>query len=759
MGYDVAGRSLAGGWVEVITDSTGLERLDREGFESSVIERRTHRRPLASTVDGRAVGAGYTDPAELERFLLQVHADHAAITRLEVIGTSIEGRPIHAMLISDNAAEDEDEPAVLFSGLHHAREVMTVEAVMDVIDRLTDLYGVDPLTTARVDAYQIWTVPAVNPDGLAWVFAEDDLWRKNLRNNDANSRITWKDGVDVNRNYVWGWGNQCQGSSSVGSSELYRGAFPLSEPETAAMVRLGRRIRPVFDVEYHSYGEDVFYSMGCDPAFSPTLSTIAGPDRAVARPIAEDYAARMDQADGGSGFDVAPFGNRVDGIGRDHQAHENGSIAFVTELNSLAEGGFQPDYAAWRDATLAGQRAAWGWLIDRIAGPAVGGNVVDAVSGLPIEADVSLDEMQLPDGRRLTSDPYHGRFHIIVVPGSYTLRVRAVGYREAVVPLVVSDVWQPLVVPLDPDGSSSLYRSSFEQPAEASLWSTGAIDDDADGGLWEWGSPNGTHTGDAVSGDLQLGAPGFDGTSGEGEHGFVTGNAPLAAIDDDDVDGGRTSLVSPGWDLGGRYAVTLSWRQWLRVGDADPADGLELELSTDDGQSWVAAESWGADADSTAALPRWVARSFVLDHAVAPGPATRLRFCAVDAGSDDVVEAAIDDVELRGFSLLDQGRVTGLRFESDTTRIVWEAVPGGSLALYEVARGDLASLATAGDRVELGGLVCLTQPEGVLQFDDEATPPPGSGWFYLTRFRLGFSDGDWGTGGAGLLRVGTCTSP
>ena len=101
--------------------------------------------------------------------------DHPAIARLEVIGTSIEGRPIRAMMISDNAAQDEDELTVLFNGGHHPREVMTHEAVMDIIDYLTDNYGSDPQATALVDAYQIWCVPLVNPDGLELVFTEDNL--------------------------------------------------------------------------------------------------------------------------------------------------------------------------------------------------------------------------------------------------------------------------------------------------------------------------------------------------------------------------------------------------------------------------------------------------------------------------------------------------------------------------------------------------------------------------------------------------------
>ena len=72
--------------------------------------------------------------------------------------------------------------------------------------------------------------------------------------------------------------------------------------------------------------------------------------------IAEEYASRIVQADGGQGFSPASYGSRVDGTGRDQQFYENGAIAFVSEVDNAAEGGLRPDYGVWRDATVEGQR-------------------------------------------------------------------------------------------------------------------------------------------------------------------------------------------------------------------------------------------------------------------------------------------------------------------------------------------------------------------------------------------------------------------
>jgi hypothetical protein len=762
-GFDIAGRDLQAGWVEVITDASGFAWLERNGYELDILERRDRPRPLrrAGSPDTKAISPGYTDLMELEAFLLQVGADHPDIVRLEVIGASIEGRPILAMMISDNPAEDEDELTVLFSGAHHAREVMTTEAVMDVIEFLTDNYGVDPAVTAKVDAYQIWCVPVTNPDGLHIVFTDDDLWRKNARDNDNNGRRTWKDGVDTNRNYEWAWGEQCLGSSDGVASAVYHGPAPATEPETVAMIELGRRLRPVFDIEYHSYGEDVFYAMGCDPAFSPTLDTIQGADQSISRVVGEQYAARLVKANGAVGFLPSPFGNRVDGIGRDQQAHENGSIAFVTELNSAGEGGFHPDYDTYRDSTIEGQRPGWLWLIDRMAGPAVGGHVTDASTGTPVLADISLDEMHIHDGRRLTTHPATGRFHIIVVPGTYTLRVNAPGYFEEIVSVAVGDGWAPVSVQLRQDASSRLAWTDLEDPGVTSFWTVGAADDDAASGVWEWGAPRGTHTGDVVTGDLEIGGPSFDRTAGEGKNAFVTGNEPGASFDQDDVDRGTTSLVSPVYDLEEWYAVEFSWQQWLRTEVTDPLDGLTLEVSTDDGQSWAPVAFWNETTSSSGFSPAWADESVRLDDHVRPGSATRLRFRATDDGPKNVVEAGIDDLEIRGYSLEGQGRVTEVRFPGpDRSSLQWGSVPGAPDALYEVARGSLENLGAGPTSVELGPLDCLAAAgAGETSLVDAETPAAGSGWFDLVRFRLGYTVGDCGTASNGLPRGSETVCP
>ena len=101
-----------------------------------------------------------------------------------------------------------------------------------------------------------------NPDGYQYTFDHERLWRKNLRDNNGDGQTQVGDGVDPNRNFPNHWGYDEEGSSSIQSSETYRGPAPLSEPETQAMIGLLDRIGFAFQVNYHSAGQWLLYAEG-----------------------------------------------------------------------------------------------------------------------------------------------------------------------------------------------------------------------------------------------------------------------------------------------------------------------------------------------------------------------------------------------------------------------------------------------------------------------------------------------------------------
>jgi murein tripeptide amidase MpaA len=247
--------------------------------------------------DGGASGypardARYHDYSEMVRAIDRAVADHGAIVRKMSIGRSYRGRTIWMVKISDNVRRDENEPEVLFDGLHHAREHLSAEMALSILELLTDRYRRGSRVKRLVDSREIFIVPMVNPDGLAYDLRGDPYrhWRKNRQPNGTGRPV----GTDLNRNYGYRWGC-CGGSSGNPGSDTYRGRRAWSAPEVRAVrdfvesrVVDGRqRIRTA--ITFHSAGEQILWPYGYTRRDVPSDMTRA--DKRVFRTLALEMAA------------------------------------------------------------------------------------------------------------------------------------------------------------------------------------------------------------------------------------------------------------------------------------------------------------------------------------------------------------------------------------------------------------------------------------------------------------------------------------
>ena len=207
----------------------------------------------------------YHDYAEMVAEIQQVTAGHPDLVSYFSIGQSYEGRELWAAKVSDNVAVDEDEPEVLFLGLHHAREHLTVEMTLYILNLLTGQYGIDTQITDLVNTREVYIVFNVNPDGGEYDIATGSYrsWRKNRQPNSGSSYI----GTDLNRNYGYKWGC-CGGSSGFPSSETYRGSAPFSSPEMARVRDfvdsrvIGGKQQIKTSITFHTYAELVLWPYG-----------------------------------------------------------------------------------------------------------------------------------------------------------------------------------------------------------------------------------------------------------------------------------------------------------------------------------------------------------------------------------------------------------------------------------------------------------------------------------------------------------------
>ncbi|MDZ7777188.1 MAG: M14 family zinc carboxypeptidase [Bacteroidales bacterium] len=175
--------------------------------------------------------------------------------------TSIEGRPIYYLKISDNPNVDEDEPEVLYTSLTHAREPGGMMVLIFYMYHLLENYDTDPEIQQIVDNTELYFVPVVNPDGYIYNQENDPngggMWRKNRRNNGNGSY-----GVDLNRNYGYMWGYDDEGLSGNPWDATYRGTEPFSEPETTVIKDFCESHEFGIALNYHTYSNLWLYTWG-----------------------------------------------------------------------------------------------------------------------------------------------------------------------------------------------------------------------------------------------------------------------------------------------------------------------------------------------------------------------------------------------------------------------------------------------------------------------------------------------------------------
>lgn len=299
---------------------------------------------------------GFKKPLDIEQILAATQTKYPNLAQVEVIGKSVEGRNIYAIHLSNHSLGGK-KPTVLFDAMHHAREIMTPEVALDIVSYLTENYATDAKVKKWMDTYSIWVVPMVNPDGNHKVWTAQSMWRKNNQGGY---------GVDINRNYPYAW-NSCGGSSGSKGSETYHGPKAGSEPETNALMDLAKKIRPVFNISYHSTSEIVIYPYGCNPKHIPA------PDRAIYEGVGKELASKLVRDSGAGSYQAGTSYEllyNVDGGSIDWMYEQDKIMAFVIEINSSSQG-FQPSYKKWRDITVQRQRAGWMYILDRMEGPGI----------------------------------------------------------------------------------------------------------------------------------------------------------------------------------------------------------------------------------------------------------------------------------------------------------------------------------------------------------------------------------------------------
>jgi murein tripeptide amidase MpaA len=280
--------------MEFIADPYALQQLSNKNISYTVViddlekhyAQQLHKGPFNALGFGFGSMGGYYTYDEVKHQLDTMKLLFPnIITARESIGTSNEGRALWAVKISDNPNQTEtNEPEVLYTALHHAREPEGMMAVLYYMWWLLENYGTNVTATYLVNQRQLWFIPVVNPDGYVYNQIRNPGggggWRKNRRNNGNGTY-----GVDPNRNYgpEYMWNASNGGSGTDPGSDTYRGTAPFSEPENQAIKNFMENHTVRTALNYHTYGKLLIYPFG--------FLSREGSDSVVFREFAFDMTA------------------------------------------------------------------------------------------------------------------------------------------------------------------------------------------------------------------------------------------------------------------------------------------------------------------------------------------------------------------------------------------------------------------------------------------------------------------------------------
>ena len=437
LGFDIIEGSVHTSSLELVVEPTSLAWLQAQQFAPTVLEvGRPYYQIQAeaqAAASPDAVPAGYLDGSQILAEMNLAANTYPSICQLVDLTvrygmpSTSEGRHLYAVKISANVLVDEDEPTALVLCGTHCRELGTQLIGLDTISRLTTQYGIDPALTALVDSQEIWVLPNANPDGYNFVFSVNNLWRKNRHVFAAGT------GVDLNRNYPFGWSSACAGSNNV-ATDTYKGPSPSSEAEvqTVQALQNDRHFAKVLD--YHSYGSETLYGYVCwTHPWGSFLST-----EATAISAASGYAGaiRVPSAQGEEWQTPLAL---------------TGTYAFLTEVGT----GFQPSYAASQAEALqvfSGTR----WLLQRPI--SLSGHVVDACSGANVAVTIDYPSAAFAHGESNANFGAFARYHAFLPSGTTNVRFSAAGYVSQTLPILASSQSaQTLDLALVPSSNAIVY--------------------------------------------------------------------------------------------------------------------------------------------------------------------------------------------------------------------------------------------------------------------------------------------------------------
>ena len=365
---------VAMAWVYLTPEE--LPRLEASGLEFIITnpDLNAHSKNFWD----QAVLESYHNFSQLTALADSLDANFPNICNKIILGTSLEGRELAVLKISDNVDVDENEAEVLFDGGIHGNEIMGPELCIRYARELCLGYGNNTTYTDLINNREIWLYYIVNPDG----FVNGSRYNSNY--------------VDLNRDIGFMWGGE--GYSTA----------PFSQLETQILRDMWLDNSFVLYNNFHGGTEAISlpwsYRMEAPPDWDQ-INNLAG-----AYADASGYNnLEYDQG--------CVFMYQIFGATKDFNYGSLGQVGWSMEISND-----KTPPASMIQMYIDYNIPAMTEVIERI-GWGVEGVITDSVTGSPVRGAVFVNAYY-----PVFTDPIVGDYHKYVLPGTYSITVKASGY-------------------------------------------------------------------------------------------------------------------------------------------------------------------------------------------------------------------------------------------------------------------------------------------------------------------------------------------
>lgn len=332
-------------------------------------------------------------------------SDFPELCTVEKLGTSVQGRDVLAVKISDNVDSDEAEAKFFYNSTIHGDETAGYVLMLRMIDSLLNGYETSARIKNIVDNMEIWISPLSNPDGTykSGNHTVQGAQRYNYRN------------IDLNRSFPCPSGNQTK----------------TKQVENDNIINFFEKHQITLAADIHGGVELVCYPWGCWSSIHPDQQWFRDVSREYATTAQQNSkAGYMTDENNGiiNGYDWYP----VYGELMNYTLYNNNCRLLTLEINTTKLLPSSQLDAHWK----YNNEALLKYIEETMTG--FHGVVTKYPNGDFIETKVEIKSHDKQNSEVYAS-AVNGGFFRVIDPGTYSVTFSAQGCNDTTISITVSE--------------------------------------------------------------------------------------------------------------------------------------------------------------------------------------------------------------------------------------------------------------------------------------------------------------------------------